>query len=322
MSSRHVSERDLRLFLVLDALLDHRSVTQAASALGLTQSAVSHSLRALRMRFGDPLLVRVGHTLCPTPRALALRPSLSLGLSELERVLGREPTFDPAHSTRCFTLATPDYPQFTVLPELFGRMRREAPGLDFQVRPIGQGLAEDLASGSLDVVLAGAEVEQQLALDRALMRVRVISEPFRCVVRRGHPALASPLDLDVYTTLPHVLVSTGGDRTGIVDTALAAVGRRRRVAMTVPSFPAAIWMVAASDLIATLPKAITDRASRHDVEVREPPILLPPSDAYLWWHPRFQHDPGHGWWRQTLSDALAVLRSQGPTGRTNPLADD
>ena len=168
-----MSERDLRLFLVLDALLDHRSVTRAASALGLTQSAVSHSLRALRTRFGDPLLVRTGNALSPTPRALALRPGLSLGLAELERVLGRQAAFDPAQSTRCFTLATPDHPQFTVLPELFSWIRREAPGLDFQVRPIGPGLAEDLASGRLDLVLAGAEVEHQLALDRALMRARV-----------------------------------------------------------------------------------------------------------------------------------------------------
>ncbi|MCJ2062204.1 LysR family transcriptional regulator [Methylobacterium sp. J-088] len=303
-----MSERDLRLFLVLDALLDHRSVTRAASALGLTQSAVSHSLRALRARFGDPLLVRTGNALSPTPRALALRPGLSLGLAELERVLGRQAAFDPAQSTRCFTLATPDHPQFTVLPDLFGRIRREAPGLDFHVRSIGSGLAEDLASGQLDLVLAGAEVEHQLALDRALMRARVISEPFRCVVRRGHPALAVDLDLDTYAALPHVLVSTTGGNTGIVDAALAAVGRRRRVAMTVPSFPAAIWMVAATDLIATLPKAITDRASRHEVEIKEPPIILPSSDAYLWWHPRFQHDPGHSWWRQTLTDAFAVLR--------------
>ena len=197
MSSRHVSERDLRLFLVLDALLEHRSVTRAASALGLTQSAVSHSLRALRARFGDPLLVRIGNALSPTPRALALRPGLSLGLAELERVLGRETSFDPAQSTRRFSLATPDHPQFTVLPELVGRLRREAPGLDLRVRSIGPGLAEDLASGRLDLVLAGAEVERQLALDGELMRVRVISEPFRCVLRarpsgaRGRPSTST-----------------------------------------------------------------------------------------------------------------------------------
>lgn len=188
MSPRHVSDRDLRLFLVLDALMEHRSVTRAADALGLTQSAVSHTLRALRARLDDPLLIRIGNALHPTPRALALRPSLSLGLAALERVLGGEADFHPALSRRRFTVATPDHPQFTVLPGLIGQIGRDAPNVDIRVRPIGPGLADELASGRLDVVLAGAEVEHQLALDRELMRMRVISEPFRCVLRRGHPA--------------------------------------------------------------------------------------------------------------------------------------
>ncbi len=104
-------------------------------------------------------------------------------------------------------------------------------------------------------------------------------------------------------------MSTAGEDSGIVDAALASVGRCRRVAVTVPSFPAAVWIVAASDLIATLPKAITDRATRHQVAVRTPPIALPSSDAYLWWHPRVQNDPGHIWWRQALAGALASLRN-------------
>lgn len=232
-----------------------------------------------------------------------------LGLTTLERVLGDEPAFDPAVSHRCFSIATPDHPQFTVLPALIGRIGRDAPGIDIRVRPIGPGLVDDLASGRLDVVLAGAEVEHQLALDRDLMRTRVISEPFRCVLRQGHPALEGEFDLERYTALSHVLVSTAGDDTGIVDAVLGSAGRSRRVAVTVPSFPAAVWIVAASDLVATLPKAITDRADRHKVEVRVPPIALPSSDAYLWWHPRFQNDPGHVWWRQELTAAFSAFRT-------------
>ncbi len=309
MSTRHVTERDLRLFLVLDALLEQRSVTRAAAVLGLTQSAVSHTLRALRARLGDPLLIRVGHALVPTPRALALRPALSLGLTTLDRILGDETAFAPALSRRRFTIATPDHPQFTALPALIGRIGRDAPGIDIRVRPIGPGLSDELASGRLDVVLAGAEVEHQLALDRDLMRTRVISEPFRCVLRQGHPALAGAFDVERYAALSHVLVSTAGDDQGIVDAVLASIGRTRRVAVTVPSFPAALWIVAASDLVATLPQAITDRADPQEIEVRTPPIVLPSSDAYLWWHPRFQNDPGHVWWRQSLLGAFAALRN-------------
>ncbi|WP_171033907.1 LysR family transcriptional regulator [Lichenicoccus roseus] len=308
MNGAHVSERDLRLFLVLDAVLAERSVTRAAARLGVTQSAVSHSLRSLRSRLGDPLLVRTPTGLEPTPLAQSLRPDLRSGLDALERLLRHQQHFDPATSTRSFSLATPDHPQFTMIPEFIGYLRQTAPGVDVCIRAIGPGLPEEMASGRLDLVLAGAEAEGILGLDREVMRQRVIDEPFRCLLRRGHPALARPLDLQAYVALPHVLVSTTGGKTGIVDEALAVRGLRRRVAVTVPSFPAAAYIVASSDLIATLPQAVAERAERLDVELRPPPLELPRGVAYLWWHPRFQHDPGHTWWRRALAGALSPFR--------------
>ncbi len=308
MSPAHLSERDLRLFLVLDAVLEERSVTRAAARLRVTQSAVSHSLRELRARMGDELLVRTGNELQPTPLAEALRPDLRLGLNALGRLLSHEPDFDPATSTRTFSLATPDHPQFTVIPDLIAGLRTVAPSVDIRIRPIGPGLLNELASGRLNLVLAGAEMEQALELDQDARRARVISEPFRCVLRRGHPALAGTLDLAAYVALPHVLVSTGGGDTGIVDDALASLGLRRRVAVTVPSFPAAAYIAASSDLVATLPLAVAEKAARLDVELRVPPLELPRANAYLWWHVRFQRDPGHVWWRHTLAEALAPFR--------------
>ena len=182
----HVSERDLRLFLVLDAVLAERSVTRAAARLGVTQSAVSHSLRSLRSRLRDPLLVRTSTGLEPTPLAQSLRPDLRAGLDALERLLRHQQHFDPATSTRSFSLATPDHPQFTMIPEFIGCLRQTAPGVDVRIRAIGPGLPEEVASGRLDLVLAGAEAEEILDLDREVMRQRVIDEPFRCLLRRGH----------------------------------------------------------------------------------------------------------------------------------------
>ena len=308
MSPAHLSERELRLFLVLDAVLEERSVTRAAARLGVTQSAVSHSLRELRARMGDPLLVRAGNELKPTPLAQALRPDLRLGLNALERLLTHEPSFDPATSTRTFSLATPDHPQFTVIPSFVARLRQVAPGVNIRIRAIGPGLPDELASGRLDLVLAGAEMGHALDLDRDAMRTRVISEPFRCLLRRGHPALERELDLATYVALPHVLVSTGGGDTGIVDDALAELGLQRRVAVTVPSFPAAAYIAASSDLVATLPLAVVEKAAQLDVELRPPPLDLPRANAYLWWHARFQKDPGHAWWRHVLVEALAPFR--------------
>lgn len=313
MKTSHVTAHDLRLFLTLDALLTEGGVTAAARRLGVTQSAVSHALRDLRHRLGDPVLVRSGNRLVPTPLVQSLLPSLRLGLTELARVLNPEQEFIPAHSTRTFTLATPDHPQFTVLPALIGRLRRDAPGVDVRIHPLGPGLREALAAGRLDAVLAGAEVEANLSLDQEVMRTRIISEPFCCVMRHDHPAAAGSFDLKAYLAHPHVLVSTAGGDRGIVDGVLAGIGLRRRVAVTVPSFPAAVWIAAASDLIATLPRAVVKKAlpgleGQNRVVVRGPPLTLPTSDAYLWWHPRFQHDPGHVWWRETLIAAFAALR--------------
>jgi DNA-binding transcriptional LysR family regulator len=230
------------------------------------------------------------------------------GLGELRRVLTLEERFDPASSARSFSLATPDYALFTRLPNLIARLKREAPGIDFRLTTLHDSLSQGLANGQLDVVLAGGEAEQALALDRGLMRSRIISEAFCCIVRVGHPlAAVGALDLETYAAAEHVLISTtGGDR-GIADTALAAHGLTRRVALTVPSFAAALGFVVASDMMATVPETIALAGEyRGLVAILKPPLDLPRSDAYLWWHPRFQSDAAHAWWRATLTQAFAA----------------
>lgn len=308
MSNVQLGDVELRLLRVLEALLDTGSVTRAAAILGITASAVSHSLRELRARFDDPLLVRVGSAMKLTPRALAIEPTLRQGLGDLRRVLTLEQRFDPASSIRAFSLATPDYALFTRLPDLIAGLRRQAPGIDFRLLTLHQGLSQALANGHLDVVLAGGEAEQVLGLDQGLMRSRIISEAFCCIVRTGHPlAIAGSLDLAAYSAAEHVLISTtGGDR-GIADDALAVHGLSRRVALTVPSFAAALGFVVASDMMATVPETIALAGEyRGLVSILTPPLALPRSDAYLWWHPRYQSDAAHSWWRNTLTQAFAT----------------
>jgi DNA-binding transcriptional LysR family regulator len=313
MSAPRLNDSDLRLLRVLDALLETTSVKRAAELLDITPSAVSHSLRELRLRLGDPLLVRDGADMRPTPRATALQGSLRLGLEELRRVLRQETTFEPESSHRCFTLACPDYPLFTFLPALVGRLRTDAPRLDVRLFPLRPAAPALLASGELDLVLAGAEVEQVILMGNDLVRTRIVSEPFYSVLRAGHPALhPGRLDLDGFLSAPHILVSTAGGDRGVVDTALAEFDRERRVMLTVPSFAAALNFIKGSDLIATIPQAIAQRAvSDPELAIAVPPLPLPRSDAYLWWHRRFHSDPGHIWWREALLVA-ASARDPGP----------
>lgn len=306
----HMNETALRLLVVLEVLVAERSVTRAAERLGLTQPAVSHALRQLRQMFGDDLLVRDRSGMVPTPLALDLLPGLRSGLSELERVLNRDTTFDPASSRRIFTMATVDYPQIVGLPALIARLRNESPGIDVRVRGIQPGIAEMLATGWLDVVLAGGETERELALDKGLMRTTVFDEPLVCILRHGHPALDGPLTLDAYAALDHILVSTAGGDRGMVDGVLDRERRTRRVAVTVSQFVGAPPLVAASDLVATVPRGLAEYFSAFlPITMREPPIALPRGRGHLWWHQRYQNDPGHRWWRTALCDAYAPFRT-------------
>jgi DNA-binding transcriptional LysR family regulator len=313
MKRMHLSETNLKLFLVLDAVMAERSVTRAAARLGVTQPAVSHALNRLRALYRDELLVRDRDGMVPTPLAIELIAPLRLGLAELERVLNRDVGFVPNSSARIFSLATVDYPTITGLPKLLARLRKEAPGTDVRVRPIGPGLAEALAAGQLDTVLAGGEVEQVFALERGLMRSLICNDPFVCIARKGHPVLAKrKLDLETYLGLPHALISTGGGDSGLVDAVLAKRKKQRRIAATVPNFVGAPHLVASSDLIATVPRAIAEYGARVlPIELHAPPLELPRGDAYLWWHQRFNNDPGHRWWRKALLDAFAPWREHG-----------
>ncbi|WP_420138321.1 LysR family transcriptional regulator [Sphingomonas sp.] len=310
MKNFKVNDSELRLLRVLDAVLETNDVSRASELLAVTPSAVSHSLRLLRERFSDPLLVRTRGKLEPTPLANALQPALRQSLTQLAVLLQTEADYDPASSSRQFSLAAPDYYLFMMLPPVVADIRRSAPSVDLRFRPVGLDVFEQLASGELDLVLAGSELETVLGLNRELMRSRVISEPYYCVMRSDHPAAQAPeLTLEAYLEAPHVMVSLAGETVDAVDTALEGVGARRRIGAAVPSFMAAAWYATESDMIATLPKTVAARAAeRAGGVIRRPPIDLPFSTAHIWWHPRYQHDAGHVWWRRRLIDALGPYR--------------
>jgi DNA-binding transcriptional LysR family regulator len=310
MRRANISETNLRLFLVLDALLSESSVTRAAKKLGLTQPAVSHALKQLRALYKDELFVRNADGLAPTPLAVSLAPMLRSGLNELERTLQSDPEFEPTTTRRRFTLSTVDYPLLTGISPLMKRLSEEAPQVDVRILPVGADLHAKLVAGTLDTVLAGGEVEQQMALDKSLMKTKFISEDFVCILREGHPALRRKFDLKAYCSTGHVLVSTGGADTGFVDSALAKLGMSRRVTLTVPSFVGAPTIVAGTDLISTVPRAIGEFGTKRFGTVMRPvPIAMPRAEAFIWWHQRFQNEPGHRWWRRMLVEAFAPFNT-------------
>lgn len=296
---------DLNLVLALDALLAERHVTRAAARLGVTQPAASHALARLRDVLGDPLLVRgPGGAMAPTPRATQLAPQIHKLLGELAGVL-RGAAFDPATARRTFRICTTDYVELVLLPRLVERIARLAPGIDLWVHSFAEWGDEELATGALDVVIG---LPRGAARPAGSYEKRLFDERFACIVRDGHPLARSRLTLARYCAAQHLLVTPRGTPGSLVDDALTAQGKTRRVALAVPHFLVVPHIVAGSDLIATLARRIAaPLAAPLGLAVLPPPVALPKFAIALAWHERNHHDPPHRWFRDQIAAVAAEI---------------
>lgn len=296
---------DLNLLVILDALLQTRSVKQAAARVALSPSATSHALSRLRDLFDDPLLLRAGRSLVLSARAEALRPVVREALAAIDGVFLEGRPVEPATLKRRFVVSTTDYAELVLLQEVGAALAGSAPGVDLYCRRAHGLLVDELRTGDAD--LAVGVYRHDLAPD--LARRPLFDERFVCVLRQGHPALDDGgLDLDRYCALDHVLVSPSGDGRGIVDRLLETEGRQRRVARTVEGFLAAPHMVAGTDYVVTLASRIAHRyAAFLDLVIAEPPLPLPKFTISLLWHQRHERDEAHRWLREQLVDVASRL---------------
>lgn len=305
---------DLNLLVAFDLLAREKSVTRAAERAGVTQSAMSHTLRRLRALLDDPLLVRGARGMTLTPRAEALAVPLRGALVGLARALEAPPSFDPAASRRTFRVVAPDLFELLALPPLWARLREAAPGAGLVFQPAPAALAEALETGDVDVAIAPVLLSEE-ATDLGprtgpeLRRRTLFRDRFRCFVRADHPALSGRRRMTParFAALDHLLVSPTGRGPGFVDGVLAARGLTRRVALRIPQHATALAMVAESDLVLTAPAALEAAA---DARVRSlaPPVALPEHAVTLVWHPRFDADPAHRWLRDQLAEVASGIR--------------
>ena len=264
---------DLNLLKAFDALYAERHVTRAGLRIGLSQSAMSGALTRLREVFKDELFVRSPTGMQPTPRADDLARPVAAAL-RLARDVLRADAFDPAAADHTVTVAMSDYAAFVLLPPLLARLAVEAPRLDVRVRGIfGRNEALDLLDNGEASLAIGFPVE---ASARILVRP-LLHEGFACVARLGHPAFAEGAGLAAFAAAPHLLVSPEGDRMGVVDHKLAALGLRRRIVLSLPQFLVAPFVVADTELVATLAARVARRfaASSLGIAVHESPIAFP-----------------------------------------------
>jgi DNA-binding transcriptional LysR family regulator len=304
---------DLNLLVALDALLAERNVTRAAARLNLSQSAMSAALARLRALFGDPLLLRTSGGMLATSKGQELAAPVRLVLTEIGRIVQRPERFDPAATERVFTIAASDYVEYAVLPRLVDFLEARAPRARLAVRPMDFGLiGRHLESGEVDLGILGAAFAPPTVRSRPLF-----VERFVCVARKGHPALAERLTLDEYCALDHVVVAPSGAAfSAPADDAIAALGRRRNVRLSVPHFLLVPEILRRSDMIAVLPERLA-RGYGERFRVLELPFELAPFSIVAIWHERTHRDPALAWLRQSIAD---LMREPVASGGAAPAA--
>jgi DNA-binding transcriptional LysR family regulator len=293
-----MSRPDLNLLITLDVLLAEGSVARAAERLRLSPSAMSRALARLRETTGDPLLVRAGRGLVPTPRALELRERVSRIVQDGEAALRPAERLDFKGLVRTFTLRTREGFVENFGPDLIARVREEAPRvrLSFVQKPNKESTSLRDGTVDLETGVVGKTTGPEIRA-HALLRDRFIG-----VVRTGHALSRGKITPSRYARGGHIFVSRRGLDTGPIDEALKPFGLKREIATIVGDFSTALALARASDLIASVPERQTGklRAGMHSFPL---PIQAPEVTISLLWHPRLDADPAHRWLRGCVRDA-------------------
>ncbi|QXI26128.1 LysR family transcriptional regulator [Pseudomonas vanderleydeniana] len=298
----NISTFDLNLLRVLDMLLREQNVSRAAERLALTQPTVSNALARLRDLLGDPLLVRVGRHMRPTPRALALEGPIRAALQQIEQTLGGDNSFDPSRSHRQLRIALTDYAEQLCMSALLATLQTQAPHLRVDVVHLPPSLpVEALDRGELDLVL-GRFDESPARFERRHWR----NETLRIAVRKQHPVVNGTLDLNIFLGLRHLWVH-GGQTRGMVDQWLAEQGLSRRIVYTTPNYLQAAHLAADSDLCVVLPTSLaTHFAQLLPLQLFELPFALEPFEMELVYLAHRQHDPALAWLVERIMDIRAA----------------
>lgn len=305
-----MSKPDFNLLVTLDVLLAEGCVARAAKRLRLSPSAMSRALARLRETVGDPLLVRAGRGLVPTPRALELRERVGQLVQDVESVL--RPTVKPnlKQLVRTFTMRTSEGFVENFGPGLITRLSKEAPGVRLRFVQKANKDSVPLREGSVD--LETGVVEETTAPElrmQALFRDRLIG-----VVQMGHPLSKGRITPVRYASGRHIGVSRTGFDKGPIDEALRLLGVDRTITTTVGGFATAVALARASDLIATVPERHTGnlRAGMHSFSI---PIVTPEFTVSMLWHPRLDADPAHRWLRECVREVCAEQTTDSSTPR-------
>lgn len=319
-----LSRVDLNLLVYLDVLLREKSVTRAASYLGITQPAMSNGLRRLRELFDDPLLVRTSEGMTATERAMELQPGVREILVRVERTVQKTRSFDARDSERVFRIMASDYAESTLMPRVLREIRQSAPNVTLDVLTPSDVSFLDVEQGRVDMAINRFDTIPQSFHQKTLWM-----DHFACLMSSDNPILREPFTLDAYLEANHIWVSKTGfgvgvgvnprdvQRLGWVDEVLSQLGRKRRISVFTRHYQVATLLAEQHDVMATLPsRAAWLQRNNPSLVVKPPPFDIPPIDLKMAWSPLLQHNPDHQWLRRLIATVAEELNVEfEPFGR-------
>ena len=293
---------DLNLLSVFQEVYRERQISSAARRLGLSQSAVSNALARLRRSFGDELFVRTASCMQPTPLAAQMAEPIGAAMAQVALALNQRSRFDPATSNRRFMLAMTDVGEIYFMPTLIERCRQLAPQVQISsLRVATPNLKQEMEGGRVDLAVGPFEDVSDALYQRQLFR-----QPFVSMFRKGHPLGRGALTPARFIAAEHLLVDAADSPYDRVNAVLARAGVKADSRFRVPHFTAVPYIVSSSDLVVTVPQKLAERAAApFALEWVTPPLDLPPLQTNIFWHRRFNQDPGNAWLRGLLADVFA-----------------
>ncbi|MGB3069681.1 MAG: LysR family transcriptional regulator [Ottowia sp.] len=298
----HLKDLDLNLIAVLEAMLRERNVTRAAHAVGLSQSATSHALNRLRQTFDDPLFVKSGHAMAPTPKAEALQAAVVDMMATVRQRILKEAGFDPRTAEREFTICITDMGELVFVPTLLKRLRKEAPKCTLRTLQVPAEQIEGLlASGDADLAIGSYRTAPD-----GLYKQRLFMHSYVTIVHARNSRVKSRITLAQFERTPQIVVTLTGKGRTAYDSVLEEKGIRRHVVLRTPHFLLVPLLLEQNpDLIATVPLELGNVFSRLGV-VRSvaPPVELPTFAINQYWHPLAHHESASIWLRELIKESF------------------
>lgn len=305
MKNIHDARFDLNLIAVFDALLRERNATRASEQLGISQSAISHALRRLRTFFADPLFIKTGDGMQPTPRALELTQTVLGVMGTIRTDLLTQAGFDAAESNRRFSLCMTDMGELVFLPMLIERMRRIAPHCTLRTIQIPpKQVFSALESGDIDLAVGSLH-----SMPEGLFQQQLFTRSFVTIANRKNRNIGATLTVKQFFELEHVVVTLSGKTEESYDSVIDNYGPRRKIYLSTPHFLTVPLIIERNpDLVSTVPRELGRTFESYKaVRMVETPIKLPNFAIKQHWHPRYHHDAANIWLRKLLKETFERL---------------